>query len=91
MEWKLFADLADTVGSRRVTVDVATPATVHDAIEALVRDHPALRDRVFDEAGGLQPHVNVVLNGRDVTNDQGLATPVEETDELGLFPPVSGG
>ncbi|MFB6110523.1 MAG: ubiquitin-like small modifier protein 1 [Halodesulfurarchaeum sp.] len=91
MEWKLFADLAETAGERRVDVDTAPDATVADALDALLESHPALRERILSD-GEVADHVNVLLNGEDVeTRDRGLETPVESTDELALFPPVSGG
>ena len=92
MEWKLFADLADVAGDRHVSVSVGPDATVGDALDALLDDRPALGGRVLDEDGDLRSHVNLLRNGENVhTEGEGLATPVDEADELALFPPVSGG
>lgn len=91
MEWKLFADLADVAGDRQVSVAVEEDATVGDALEALLAERPALRDRVFDETGELHGHLTVLRNGSDVENEAGLDTGVADGDELALFPPVSGG
>lgn len=88
MHWKLFADLAETAGSREVTVEEGT--TVGEALDALLAAHPALEDQVLDESGAVRDHVNVLLNGEAV-DAEGLARPVDEDDELALFPPVSGG
>lgn len=90
MEWKLFADLAEAAGEKRVAVDPAPEATVADALEALLETHPALRERVLAD-GEVAEHVNLLLNGEAVENHEGLDTPVESSDELALFPPVSGG
>lgn len=89
MEWRLFADLADVAGSRRIAVD-GEPATVGEALDALLEVHPALRERVLDESGELEEHVNLLVNGSAVT-DESLDAPVEPGDELAMFPPVSGG
>jgi molybdopterin synthase sulfur carrier subunit len=93
MEWQLFADLSDVAGDDRVAVDVAQDATVRDAVEALVADRPALRERVLADDGSLHAHVNVLVNGENVraAGEDGLDTPVEPDDELAMFPPVSGG
>ena len=91
MEWRLFADLAETAGDRRVAVEADGVETVGDALDALLDARPALRDRVLDDDGALADHVNVLVNGEGVHNDQGLETPVAADDELALFPPVSGG
>lgn len=91
MEWKLFADLAEVAGTDRPTVD-EDAATVGEALDALLADRPDLTDRVREEDGGVSEHVNVLVNGTDVTaTDEGLARPIEDGDELALFPPVSGG
>lgn len=88
MEWKLFADLAERAGDRRVAVDVEAGDTVGDALDALVEGRPELRERVLDEDGDLRDHVNVLRNGETVRSlDDTLAA----GDELALFPPVSGG
>ena len=91
MEWKLFADLAETAGTRQVSVPIEEGDTVADALEALLADHPALEERVLDDDGELRDHINLLRNGKTVTTGEGLATPVEDDDELALFPPVSGG
>jgi molybdopterin synthase sulfur carrier subunit len=89
MEWRLFADLAETAGDRHVEVDVPADATVGDALDALLADRPALRERVLDDAGDLHHHVNVLRNGENPQS--GLDTELEPGDELAMFPPVSGG
>ncbi len=90
MEWKLFADLAETAGEKRVAVDPAPEATVGEALEGLFETHPALRDRVLED-GELVDHLNLLVDGEDVSTLDGLETTIESTDELALFPPVSGG
>lgn len=90
MEWTLFADLRDVAGDRNVSVDVEPGATVETALDALLEARPALHDRVTDEDGNLEPHVNVYRNGEALDPDE-LGTTVDADDELALFPPVSGG
>lgn len=90
MEWKLFADLAEVGGNRRITVDESAQ-TVGDALDALLADRPALRDRVLTDDGDVREHINVLRNGENVAHDDGLDTELDSDDELALFPPVSGG
>lgn len=91
MEWRLFADLAEVAGARRIAVDPGDEATVSDALAALVAAEPALEAHVFD-AGELADHLTILRNGRNVSTEaEGLDTPVDPDDELALFPPVSGG
>lgn len=91
MEWKLFADLAEITGEKHVAVAVdADEPTVGDALDALLAAYPALESRVYEE-DELSTHINVLVNGNDVDTLDGLDTTVDESDELALFPPVSGG
>lgn len=89
MEWRLFADLAERAGTRRVTVDPGPDATVDGALTALFDAHPELRERVLDD-GMVASHLTI-LNDGDPLGEQGLEEPVEPDAELALFPPVSGG
>ncbi|WP_435065595.1 ubiquitin-like small modifier protein 1 [Halobaculum sp. EA56] len=91
MDWKLFADLAEAAGESEPTVEAPDAATVGEALDALLEAYPALATRVLDEDGSLRGHVNLLRNGRDVREAEGLDTPVDDDDELALFPPVSGG
>ena len=85
MEWKLFADLAETAGSKRIAVDVDPGDTVGDALEALFDERVMDGDEVRD-------HINVMRNGTNVfVRQDGLDTELDAGDELALFPPVSGG
>lgn len=92
MQVKLFADLAEAAGEKYVDLDLDDGATVTDAVEDLVATHPGLGERILDENGDLQDHLNVLRNGENVfATGDGLETPVDGDDELALFPPVSGG
>lgn len=91
MHWKLFANLAEAAGDSEPTVDADGAETVGEALDALVGEYPALASRVLDDDGELHSHVNLLRNGQDVREAEGLATPVADDDELALFPPVSGG
>jgi ubiquitin-like small archaeal modifier protein (SAMP) len=91
MRWKLFADLAEHVGDDEIDVTVAEgEPTAGDALEALLADYPELETRVYTADGDLEPHLNLLRNGENVS-ETGLTTPVSDDDELALFPPVSGG
>ncbi|MFC7079607.1 ubiquitin-like small modifier protein 1 [Halorussus caseinilyticus] len=91
MQWKLFADLAEIAGGKEVEVETGPGETVGAALAALVAEHPALEDRVYDGEGDLRDHINVLRNGTNVHTEDGLDTELDAGDELALFPPVSGG
>jgi len=91
MHWKLFADLAELTGQREVTVELRVDEpTIGDALGGLIETHPELERRVYTDSGALESHLNLLRNGEPISGDE-LSTPVEEGDELALFPPVSGG
>jgi MoaD family protein len=48
---------------------------------------------VFDETGkGLNPHIRILINGRHYSHiPRKLNTPLQEGDEVTLFPPIAGG
>lgn len=68
-----------------------TGATVGEVIDALIAQHPALRDQLLTGDGSLNRFVNVYVNGRDVRYEQELATPVAESDTVILLPAMAGG
>jgi len=84
--WRLFADLAEVAGGREHTVGVESDGTVGDALDALLADAAGLRGRVF-EGEALADDVNLMRNGSPASPDD----PVDDGDELALFPPVTGG
>ncbi|MFT4891739.1 MAG: molybdopterin synthase sulfur carrier subunit [Halobacteriales archaeon] len=91
MEWKLFADLAERAGGKRIQVAADPGDTVGDALDALFDDHPDLRERVMD-GDEVADDINLLRNGANVfVREDGLDTVLEAGDELALFPPVSGG
>lgn len=92
MQWKLFANLAESAGERHIEVDPGSDATIGDALNALLERHPSLEVEVLDEKGEVRDHIQLLHNGQNpfVTAD-GFETVLASDDELALFPPVSGG
>jgi molybdopterin converting factor small subunit len=74
-------------GASSVEIDVASPATVGDVVDALAAAHPGVGRRIRDEAGALRRHVNVFVGSAKAAAD----TPVPEGAELTVLPAVSGG
>ncbi len=65
-------------------------ATVAEVLDALWKQHPALRDRILDDQGEIRTHVNIFDGSKDVKRLDGLST-VMSSDELHIFNAVSGG
>ena len=86
---QLPAVLAQMVdGERLFTV---SGATIGQALEALVLERPGLRVHLFDETGGLRPHVLCFHNEEYARGIDGLATPIEEGDRLTILNSIAGG
>ncbi|HWE40106.1 MAG TPA: ubiquitin-like small modifier protein 1 [Isosphaeraceae bacterium] len=68
----------------------AAGATVGEVLENVAKDHPALRDRIFDGAE-LRQYVNVYVNNEDIRYIDDLATAVADRDQIDIIPAIAGG
>lgn len=75
----LFASVAQRAGTRKFTLELAEPATVASARDAIVARFPALEPFL--------PNLMYALNEEYASEDEAL-TP---RSTLALIPPVSGG
>jgi molybdopterin synthase catalytic subunit len=74
-----FASLADTIGSRRLTLDVPEDTTVERLLDRLTELHPGVEK--------YRPVLLTAVNQEYAGPGHGLG----EGDEVAIFPPVSGG
>jgi sulfur-carrier protein len=65
--------------------------TVRQALEAVFREHPALRGYVLDDQGRLRPHVQVFVDGAGIADRERLTDPVGSASELYVAQALSGG
>jgi molybdopterin converting factor small subunit len=65
--------------------------TVREALEAVFRDHPALRGYVLDDQGRLRQHVVVFADGEQVRDREGLGDPLGPRSEVYVLQALSGG
>ncbi|ETA67673.1 MAG: sulfur-carrier protein [Methanolobus sp.] len=87
---KLFANLREIAQTSSLSL---TGDSVKEVLLSLTEQYPALKELVF-EAGTdakLCGYINVFLNGNNIKHMEGLETVLSDDDELGIFPPVSGG
>lgn len=75
----LFAQLAESVGTDRITLDLPDGSTVADALEHLSKEHPPI--------AALRHVLAAAINERYCN----AATAMNDGDTLALIPPVSGG
>jgi sulfur-carrier protein len=88
----LIATFRIAAGVKTFDLDLASGATILQAVQAITERYPALRPHWLDSSGELHAHVHIFFNGEDVAN---LATGVETLlapgDTLDFLPPVAGG
>jgi len=65
--------------------------SIREILDRLVEQHPGLKGRLLDDAGGLNKFVNVYVNDEDVRFLENLATAVKEGDSITLVPSIAGG
>lgn len=69
----------------------ASGATVQAVLQDVVSRFPALKDRLFDDAGQPRRFVNFFINDEDIRFLDGLETAVKDGDSLAIIPAVAGG
>jgi len=75
---------------KQSAVDVSA-ATVGEAMNELVSQHPELRRHLYTEEGKLRAFVNLYLNDEDIRYLQKDATALKEGDNISIVPSIAGG
>ena len=88
---RLPAILRDLPGSRATVELPGRFLSVSDALDALWREVPGVRDRVLTETGEVREHVQVFVGYESIRFTGGLATAVPDDVEIHIVPAVSGG
>ncbi len=71
---------------------VAAPGhTVEEALAALERQYPGLREQLREPSGQMRSFINVFVNGTEIRALQGPATPLDDGDEISIVPAMAGG
>lgn len=87
---KLFANLREIAQTSSLTL---TGDSVKEVLLSLAQEYPALEELIFESGNEVKlcGYINVFLNGNNIKHMEGLDTILKDNDELGVFPPVSGG
>jgi sulfur-carrier protein len=65
--------------------------TVGELFDALITQHPGLRDHLLDPEGHLHKFVNVYVNDDDIRYMHQLDTKIGDGDSVSILPAVAGG
>jgi molybdopterin synthase sulfur carrier subunit len=79
-----------TSRSSTVTIEQA-PATLAEALSALWKLYPGLRDRILTEQGQVREHINIFIGNEDVRYTGGLTSRVFAGSDISIVPAISGG
>lgn len=91
---KLFANLREAAGTPELFL---SGEKVIDVLLSLTEKHPKLKNLIFEKLDGndenpvLCGSINILVNGNNVRHLEGLDTELNDSDEIGILPPVSGG
>lgn len=69
----------------------ASGATVGRLLDDMTSRYPDLRQHLFKEDGVLRNFVSIFLNDEDIRHLDGLASRVNQGDELSIVPSIAGG
>lgn len=75
---------------KQASVDVPG-ATVGEAMNALVAQHPELRKHLYTDDGKLRAFVNLYVNDEDIRYLQKEATALKDGDNISIVPSIAGG
>ena len=89
---KFLGALRHASGKDQVSVDCGSGVSVLDVINAASKRKPSLRRNLLDEQLETpKPHALILVNGREISVLDGLATKVNDGDEVIFVPVVHGG
>jgi len=84
---RLFANLREYTGAKELELEAGT---VKESFEILCKKFPGLENMIF-KGENIRPYMNIFVNGKNISELNGLGTALNSDDEIAIFPPVSGG
>ena len=91
MQVHFHAMLRDIVGGRTIEVPVEPGQTVHELIQAVIDQYPAMHDKFYVEDDTLASSIHIFVNGRNVLWRGGLEARIPPDARINVFPPIGGG
>ncbi len=88
---KFYAYLRQQIGGIAfIELEIADNTKVSDVLERICENAP-IRNALLDENNSLRGDITLLKNGREIKFLEGLQTPLEDGDDISIFPLVSGG
>ncbi len=85
--------LKQIIGQKLTEIDLPEGSTIGDLLTYMKeRWGPSLTPHLFDpDSGALLSYVRIMINGQTISQLNGTETPLNESDEILILPPASGG
>lgn len=87
---KYFANFREITGKPEETIKIQKNSNVNKLLKKIIQKNPKLEQEIF-ENNELSDYVNILVNGRNILDENGLNTKINEEDTVAVFPPISGG
>lgn len=84
---KLFSKLRKHTGKSEIEI---RGTDLREAMKSLAKEYGGLGELIFDNEE-LHSFINVMVNGINIKNKDGLDTVLNDGDVIAVFPPISGG
>lgn len=89
---RFFVRLQEITGEKEVDLKTRKGETVENVLERLSKRYGReFRRYIYADNQQIANHLQILVNGTNITNLQGLATKLEEGAQLDLVPLVAGG
>jgi molybdopterin synthase sulfur carrier subunit len=69
----------------------AKGSSIKDILADLEVQFPGIKERLYDDKGGLRRFINFYVNNEDIRFLKGETTAVKEGDEISIVPAIAGG
>jgi len=87
---RFFARFRELLGTDIIT-DIVAGMTFTSLITTIAKKNPEGYAAIFDEKGDFRDFVILMKNGKRIDLADAAKTPVEDGDDIAVFPPVAGG
>ncbi len=84
---KFYAGLRKVAGTKETSLSASTLQAV---LNSILQQYPKLQQEIWDGAG-LRPHIIITINGHNIDPESGLNIPLNQEDQIAIFPPIAGG
>jgi molybdopterin synthase sulfur carrier subunit len=69
----------------------ASGLTLKEVLADLEKQFPGMKERLYDDKGGLRRFINFYVNNEDVRFMNGETTALKDGDEVSIVPAIAGG